>query len=89
MEYSLSTTKCDQLTRQKKGNIVAYNKMVFKGTVVTLIVLFVGLLVVDNIMFDPDQGIITRGELELSWVEHDDVNEAYSIPVAVLIHFVV
>lgn len=46
--------------------------MVFKGTVVTLIVLFIGMLILDNVMFDAEQGLITRGDLELSWAPPSD-----------------
>ncbi len=64
----------------KEGSVVTYNKVVFKGAVVTLIVVFVGLLVVDNIMFDADEGLITRGDLQLSWALPSDLLYEEQVP---------
>lgn len=46
---------------------MSYSVKVFKVSVVVLLVLLVGVLAVDNIMLDPEDGIVTRGNLELAW----------------------
>lgn len=39
----------------------------FKVAVVAVIALLMGLLIIDNVAFDPKQGFVTTGDLELSW----------------------
>jgi len=68
---------------QQKGSVVAYNRIVFKGAVVTMIVLLVGMLVLDNVMIDAEQGLVTRGNLELSWTAaNENSDEASDQPIA-------
>lgn len=40
----------------------------FKGTAIALVVLLAGWLAITNVVFDPEKGIVKRGELELSWM---------------------
>ncbi len=62
---------------------MAYNRIVFKGAVVTIIVLLVGMLILDNVMIDAEQGLVTRGNLELSWTAANaDAGEAPDQAVA-------
>lgn len=55
-------------TRLKKGLIVSRNLKMITGTAVALIMLLTGWLAVTNVVFDPEKGIMTRGDLELSWM---------------------
>lgn len=44
------------------------NLKMFKGVVVAFIALLVGWLAIDNIVLDARNGVMTRGDMELSWM---------------------
>ena len=68
MEYPLYALK-DPINRthSKKGEIVSHNLKAFKGVVVVVIAVGFGMLLIDKIYVDSDNGIMIGNNLELSW----------------------